>query len=100
MPITHALVTRADRLAWDQGLRAYDAVQLAAALTCQDTVAALGYDIVFACCDKKLLQVAATNTGLRTWPEQAPAGQLGDGTNARESKQLQRPNGGNPEKSA
>lgn len=69
VPITQALVTRADKLAWTRGLRAYDAVQLAAALTCQDTVAALGYDVMFACCDKKLLQVAATNTGLRIWPE-------------------------------
>ena len=74
VPITQALVTRADKLAWAHGLRAYDAVQLAAALTCQDTVAALGYDVMIACCDKKLLQVAATNTGLRTWPEQTPAG--------------------------
>lgn len=69
VPITQALMTRADKLAWAHGLRAYDAVQLAAALTCQDTVAALGYDVMFACSDKKLLQVAATNTGLRTWPE-------------------------------
>ena len=32
VPVTDTLLTRAERLAWKHGLRAYDAVQLAAAL--------------------------------------------------------------------
>ena len=74
VPITQALVTRADKLAWEHGLRAYDAVQLAADLTCQDTVAGLGDEVVFACFDNEL-RGAATSTGLRTWPGQPPASQ-------------------------
>ena len=69
VPVTNALVTRADSLVWDHGLRAYDAVQLAAALKCQETVAALGYNVVFACCDKRLRK-AAREIGLSTWPEE------------------------------
>ena len=37
--VTEALVERAERLAWDHGLRGYDAVQLASALTGQDRAA-------------------------------------------------------------
>ena len=74
VPITQTLVTRADRLAWDHGLRGYDAVQLAAALACQDTVASLGYDVVFACFDNEL-RGAAASTGLQTWPGRPPASQ-------------------------
>lgn len=33
VPITEALVERADTLAWEHGLRGYDAVQLVSALT-------------------------------------------------------------------
>ena len=36
VPVTDALVERADALAWEHGLRAYDSVQLAAALACED----------------------------------------------------------------
>src|SRR5262249_49509286 len=39
VPLTEALVERAEVLAWDQGLRGYDAVQLASALTWQESVA-------------------------------------------------------------
>jgi predicted nucleic acid-binding protein len=39
VPITEALVERAEALAWDHGLRGYDAVQLASALTWQESVA-------------------------------------------------------------
>ena len=38
IPVTEALVSRADTLAWDYALRAYDAVQLASALTWQESV--------------------------------------------------------------
>ena len=71
VPITSELVTRADTLAWSHGLRAYDAVQLAAALTCRDTTAPLGVDVVFACFDNQLRE-AARNTGLQAWPERIP----------------------------
>ena len=66
VPMTQALVTRADRVARDHGLPEYDAVQLAAALTCQDTVAWLGNDVVFACFDNEL-RGPAVSTGLQTW---------------------------------
>ena len=36
VPVTDSLLTRAETLAWKHGLRAYDAVQLAAALVCED----------------------------------------------------------------
>jgi hypothetical protein len=36
VPVTEALVLRAESAAWEYGLRGYDAVQLAAALTWQD----------------------------------------------------------------
>ena len=45
VPVTDALVERADALAWEHGLRAYDSIQLAAALACQDMVDALGVDV-------------------------------------------------------
>jgi predicted nucleic acid-binding protein len=35
IPVTEALVARADALAWDHGLRGYHAVQLASALVCR-----------------------------------------------------------------
>ena len=68
VPITNALLTRADTVAWTHELRAYDAVQLAAALTCQDTIAPLGEDVMFACFDNQL-RGAAGAAGLQTWPD-------------------------------
>ena len=65
VPVTEALVSRAEALAWDHGLRGYDAVQLAAALTWQD---AIGEDVVLATFDRQLLK-AAPGAGLRVWPE-------------------------------
>ena len=53
---------------WTHELRAYDAVQLAAALTCQDTIAPLGEDVMFACFDNQL-RGAAGAAGLQTWPD-------------------------------
>lgn len=72
--MTQALVTRTDSFALDLGLREYDGVQLAAALTCQDTVASLGYDVVFAYFDNEL-RGPAVSTGLQTWPGRPPASQ-------------------------
>lgn len=67
VPLTDTLFALADGLAWDHSLRAYDAVQLAAALTCQDPSVALGDDVVFACFDNHLRE-AARSAGLQPWP--------------------------------
>ena len=50
------------------GLRAYDCVQLAAALACEDMVGALGVDVVLATFDRQLRKAAA-RSGLSTWPQ-------------------------------
>jgi len=73
VPITEALVERADTLAWEHGLRGYDAVQLASALTWQESV---GEEIALATFDQQLWK-AATRTGLKPWPEQFPGGTSG-----------------------
>ena len=66
MPITEALVERAETLAWDHGLRGYDAVQLASALAWQESV---GTAIVLATFDQQLWE-AAPKAGLKAWPDQ------------------------------
>ena len=68
VPVTDALVERADALAWEHGLRAYDSVQLAAALACEDMVGALGVDVLLATFDRQLRKAAA-RSGLSTWPQ-------------------------------
>lgn len=68
VPVTEALVERAEGLAWEHGLRGYDAVQLASAQTWQESV---GEEIVLATFDQQLWD-AAKRTGLRAWPEQRP----------------------------
>ena len=68
VPVTDTLVARGDELAWNHKLRAYDAVQLAAALACQDTIGTLGVEMMFACFDNDLAE-AAGEAGLQTWPE-------------------------------
>jgi uncharacterized protein len=65
MSVTEALVARAADLAWEHGLRGYDAVQLASALTSQE---AIGQDIVLATFDRQLWEVAP-RVGLRVWPD-------------------------------
>jgi predicted nucleic acid-binding protein len=70
IPVTEALVTRAGTLAWDHGLRGYDAVQLAAALTWQESV---GQDVILATFDHQLWETAP-RVGLETWPETLPGG--------------------------
>ena len=62
--VTESLVVRADSLAWEHGLRAYDAVHLSAALIWQE---ALGEPVTVATFDKQLWQ-AANAVGLATWP--------------------------------
>jgi len=68
VPVTEALVERAETLAWAHGLRGYDAVQLASALTWQDSV---GTEIVLATFDQQLWE-AAPKAGVRAWPEKRP----------------------------
>jgi predicted nucleic acid-binding protein len=65
VPVTEALVERAETLAWDHGLRGYDAVQLASALTWQDSV---GTEILLATFDQQLWE-AAPKAGLKVWPD-------------------------------
>ena len=64
IPVTEALVARADALAWDHALRGYDAVQLASALTWQESV---GTDILVATFDAQLWK-AAREVGMKPWP--------------------------------
>jgi predicted nucleic acid-binding protein len=72
IPITEALVFRAETLAWNHGLRGYDAVQLAAALTWQDSI---GQDVVVATFDRQLWETSH-RSGLRPWPETLTTGQV------------------------
>ena len=66
VPVTEALVERAEGLAWEHGLRGYDAIQLASALTWRESV---GEEIVLATFDRQLWD-ASERTGLKVWPEQ------------------------------
>jgi predicted nucleic acid-binding protein len=68
IPVTEALASRAESLAWDHGLRGYDAVQLAAALTWHDMI---GQDVVVATFDRQLWE-AAPRAGLHAWPQKLP----------------------------
>jgi predicted nucleic acid-binding protein len=65
VPVTEALVSRAEALAWDFALRGYDAVQLASALTWQEAV---GAEITLGTFDRQLWD-AGRNAGVRMWPE-------------------------------
>ena len=70
VPVTEALVERAQTLAWEHGLRGYDAVHLGSALTWQESA---GAAIVLATFDQQLWD-AAKQTGLMLWPEALPRG--------------------------
>ena len=70
VPATEALVERAEDLAWEHGLRGYDAVQLASALTWHDSV---GEEIVVVTFDQQLWE-AAKRSGLKVSPEEFPGG--------------------------
>lgn len=65
LPVTEATIVRADALAWEHGLRGYDAVQLATALTWQE---GLGVPVVLATFDRWLWETAG-EVGLETYPE-------------------------------
>jgi predicted nucleic acid-binding protein len=67
--MTEMVVARADALAWDHGLRGYDAVQLATALVWKD---ALGEQVTLATFDKHLWTVAGS-VGLAAYPADLPA---------------------------
>lgn len=66
VPVTEALVERAEGLAWEHALRGYDSVQLASALTWQESV---GGEIILATFDQQLWE-AAKRTGLKVWPDE------------------------------
>lgn len=64
VPVTEALVSRAEALAWDFALRGYDAIQLASALTWQELV---GAEITLATFDRQLWD-AGKKAGVQIWP--------------------------------
>jgi predicted nucleic acid-binding protein len=66
--VTESVVERAEGLAWEHGLRGYDAVQLASALNWQESI---GEEIVLVTFDQQLWE-AARRSGLKAWPEQPP----------------------------
>ena len=66
--VTEGLVSRAETLAWEYGLRGYDAVQLASAVTLQES---LGSSVRLATFDRQLWS-AARGVGFEPWPEKAP----------------------------
>jgi uncharacterized protein len=68
LQMTEVLASRAASLAWDHGLRGYDAVHLASALFWQDM---LGEVVTVASYDRQLLE-AAKASGLIIWPESRP----------------------------
>lgn len=64
LPVTEALLSRADTLAWDYALRGYDAIQLASALTWQES---LGITVTLATFDYELWE-AGQQAGMTVWP--------------------------------
>ena len=65
LQLTETLAARAGSLAWEQGLRGYDAVHLATALVWHET---LGQPVLVATFDRQLWQ-GAQATGLIAWPK-------------------------------
>lgn len=65
LQLTEVLISHAATLAWEHGLRGYDAVHLAAAIFWQDM---LGDSVTLASYDRQLWEAAKT-TGLVAWPE-------------------------------
>ncbi len=65
------LAFRAEMLAWEYGLRGYDAVHLAAAVVWQERI---GHHVVLATFDRELWE-AARPAGLTAWPEEWPSRQ-------------------------
>lgn len=67
--VTETLVERADALAWEYGLRGYDAVQFASAEAWRS---ATGGDMVLATLDRALWDAAAS-AGFEVWPAKLTA---------------------------
>ncbi len=67
--VTEVVIARADGLAWEHGLRGYDAVHLAAASLWQDAV---GEPVTFSTFDRRLW-AAAGKVGLTPHPADLPA---------------------------
>jgi len=65
LQLTEVLISHAATLAWEHGLRGYDAVHLAAAIFWQDM---LGDPVTLSSYDRQLWEAAKT-TGLVAWPE-------------------------------
>jgi len=65
---TEMLIAQADALAWELGLRGYDAVHLASALLCKDS---MGQEVTVATFDQQLW-VAAERSGLIPFPDDLP----------------------------
>ena len=63
--VTPLLAKRASQLSWEYGLRAYDAIHLAAVLNWQET---LDIPIILAVFDRALW-LAGQKAGLTVWPE-------------------------------
>jgi predicted nucleic acid-binding protein len=63
--VTEATTSRAESLAWSHGLRGYDAVHLASALSWQE---ALGEPVTMATFDRKM-HAAGMRIGLTMWPD-------------------------------
>jgi predicted nucleic acid-binding protein len=68
VPLTDAIVARAQTLVWEHGLRGYDAIQLASALAWQQR---LGARVTLATFDVRLARAAA-ESALLVWPAQVP----------------------------
>jgi predicted nucleic acid-binding protein len=66
LPVSTGIIERGAYLTWRYGLRAYDAVHLASALSWKEMI---GQDVVFACFDKNLNK-AAQQEGLQIWPDE------------------------------
>jgi len=68
LQLTESLVARAAALAWEHGLRGYDAVHLAGALFWHET---LDQSVTVATYDRELWKSAKTS-GLSVWPSAIP----------------------------
>lgn len=68
LQVTELLLLRTSDLAWEKGLRGYDATHLAAALIWQEMV---GEAVLMATFDRQLWE-AAQATGLAVWPKSLP----------------------------
>jgi len=68
LQVSELMLTRAAHLAWEHGLRSYDATHLAAALVWHEV---LGEPVTVATFDRQLWEAARTS-GLAPWPAAPP----------------------------